>query len=164
MSVSLIRYKDIPVAGQSIRIRCNFKPSSEFNQLLQFSIVIKYEYNNASRHNGLELIRIRFYGWCWWTMSLYYTNQSIHVSSSYNSRTGNCYEFKHRHIEIESETAFIRLFQSLLNPVIIYIASLSLQLWWTFGLSVCRRNGFCLRQRSRGHVINSDVLTQSSLK
>jgi hypothetical protein len=161
------RYKDISMARQPIGISCVIEPSSELNQLLQHSFAIsgcKYEYNNANnaaRRNGLELSGFRFYGRCRWSMPLHDTNQSIHVSPSHNRRTRHRYEFKHCNIEIKSETALIGLFESIFNPVIIHIASLTLKLWWAFSLPICGRLRHCLRKRSRGFV-NFNVLTQSS--
>lgn len=154
------------MASEPFGVCCDIKPSSELNQLLQLGIIVsscKYEHNNATRHNGLELIRIWVIRWSWWSLPIYQPDKSVHVPPSYNRRAWR-YEFEHCNVTFKSETTFIRFFKPLLNTIIIYIASLSLELRWTFGMSVCWGDGLCLRQRSRGHVINSNVLTFSSIK
>lgn len=155
------------MARQSIRLRCVHESSSELNQLLQHGFVFgscEYEYNNAARHDGLELRWIRIVGWRRSAMSLHDSNQSLHVSSSHDSRTRNRYEFQHRNTEIKGEAAFVGLLQPLLDPIVIHITSFTLELRWTVGMSICRCHRFRLRKRSRGHVANSNVLTQSSLE
>lgn len=129
------------MAGQSPGLRRLNESSSELNQLLQHGLIVggEYEYNNAARFDGLELSGIRIVGWRGRTgMSLHDANQSVHVPSSHLRRARHRNELEHCNFEIKGEAAFVGLLQPLLNPIVIHIASFTLQLWRTLRLSVRR--------------------------
>jgi hypothetical protein len=152
------------VAREPFGLRRVDEPPSELDQLLQHGLVVggEYEYNNASRHNGLELNRNRIVGWRRSAMSLHDADQSVHVSPSHDRRAGHRDELQHRHAEAEGQAALVGLLESLLDAVVVDLAGVAIQLGRTLRVPVCGRLGHRLRQRSRGHVTNSDVLTKSS--
>jgi hypothetical protein len=67
------------MACESTRLGRDDKSPSELDKLLQHGVVGEHEYNDVAGFHGIELIRIGI-GRNWWTLSLYESRESVHVS------------------------------------------------------------------------------------
>lgn len=150
------------MACEPSRLRRHIEPSSELDKLLQH--IDEHEHHNAARFNGFELIRNGI-GRIWCTMSLHESNESLHVSSP-DRWASQCNEHEHRLAENESQAALVRIFEPLLDSIVIHLTGFTLQFGRFIKLPVCKRHRReCLRKRSaRGLVTVANVLTQSPLE